>query len=440
MEMKGRRYWIEYAKDKCEEMNHVMVKDYEKIFKHLFLQLIEKYLKIVLVDSIHEKNIEKKYPLFLKKFEKQIEIESFFVSEVYNNLIHDQQRLNNVFRGDYTKLKKIECLNSDLHNNGKCVLKFVFQKNKLIYKPRGLSMDKAWDAFSRKLFTYIDGRWGVVQSIDCITYGWQTYIEYKTVQTTEEISRYYYNFGSLAAVLYILNGTDFHEENVIVFRDKPYILDLETLLQNTEYSVRNNGISTIFDTALFCAKRRGMDISSYSGMDTENKYNLIQFGNQYIKPYDYLNETIRGFWETGVKILENIEFVTELVKRCFSWTYSRIIIRDTLIYDTVQKNMFKRMALSSDSSYEYKKKAYWKYLNADIRLDEIIESEMYSLENGDIPYFSLNSTERQLKCNNKLLNVFYRLSPLENVLQKINNFSFMELRKQEILLVKLNTE
>ena len=183
-----------------------------------------------------------------------------------------------------------------------------------------------------------------------------------------------------------------------------------------------------------------MDISSYSGMDTENKYNLIQFGNQYIKPYDYLNETIRGFWETGVKILENIEFVTELVKRCFSWTYSRIIIRDTLIYDTVQKNMFKRMALSSDSSYEYKKKAYWKYLNADIRLDEIIESEMYSLENGDIPYFSLNSTERQLKCNNKLLNVFYRLSPLENVLQKINNFSFMELRKQEILLVKLNTE
>ena len=72
MEMKGRRYWIEYAKDKWEEMNHVMVKDYEKIFKHLFLQLIEKYLKIVLVDSIHEKNIEKKYPLFLKKFEKQI--------------------------------------------------------------------------------------------------------------------------------------------------------------------------------------------------------------------------------------------------------------------------------------------------------------------------------------------------------------------------------
>ena len=38
MEMKGRRYWIEYAKDKWEEMNHVMVKDYEKIFKHLFLQ------------------------------------------------------------------------------------------------------------------------------------------------------------------------------------------------------------------------------------------------------------------------------------------------------------------------------------------------------------------------------------------------------------------
>lgn len=71
MKMKGRRYWIEYAKDKWDEMNCVIGKDYEKVFKHLFLQLIEKYLKLVLIDSIDEKNIEKKYPLFLKNFKSK---------------------------------------------------------------------------------------------------------------------------------------------------------------------------------------------------------------------------------------------------------------------------------------------------------------------------------------------------------------------------------
>lgn len=342
--------------------------------------------------------------------------------------------------GDYTNLKKIKCLNSDLHNNGKCVLEFIFEKNKLIYKPRGLSMDKAWEVFSRELFVYISGRWGIVQSIDCTTYGWQAYIEYKIAQTPQDISRYYYNFGSLAAVLYVLKGTDFHEENVIVSKDKPYLLDLETLLQNTEHSIKNNKISTIFDTALFYTKENWIDISGYSGMNTENKFNLVKFNDQYINPYDYLNDTISGFHETGFRLLENIGRVTELVKRCFSQTYSRIIIRDTSIYDKVQKNILKRMPLTSDIAYEYKKMAYWKYLNKYIISGEIIDCEIDSLENGDIPYFYLNSNEKQLKCSNKKLNIFYKLSPLENVLQMISNLSFLELRRQEILLANSNTK
>src|SRR6185312_5449718 len=70
----------------------------------------------------------------------------------------------------------------------------------------------------------------VARVIDRETYGWAEFIEARECSTPEAMEHFYQRLGSLLAVLYVLEATDMHFENMIASGEHPILIDLESLL------------------------------------------------------------------------------------------------------------------------------------------------------------------------------------------------------------------
>lgn len=99
---------------------------------------------------------------------------------------------------------------------------------KVAYKPRALGPAAAAREF---MTTVLDADVpAMAEFIDREVYGWTKFVENLPCANTDELSRYYYNFGELTAVLWFLGASDFHSENVVACGTQPVLIDLETLL------------------------------------------------------------------------------------------------------------------------------------------------------------------------------------------------------------------
>ncbi len=78
--------------------------------------------------------------------------------------------------------------------------------------------------------------------LDYGSYGYAKYLAYKP-PAPEEYKTYFYHAGLLLGMVYWLEGSDMHCENIIAHGTYPYIVDLETILGVKEaYSVLDSGM------------------------------------------------------------------------------------------------------------------------------------------------------------------------------------------------------
>jgi type 2 lantibiotic biosynthesis protein LanM len=127
---------------------------------------------------------------------------------------------------------------SDAHSGGRTVHILTFASGlRLVYKPRPLGVDAAFEA----LLHWAAQRGAPLPPCNTATlvprvldrggYGWAEYVQHAACAAPSAVRRYYENAGSLLALLYVLGSTDCHYENIVACRDRPVIVDLETVLQ-----------------------------------------------------------------------------------------------------------------------------------------------------------------------------------------------------------------
>ncbi len=129
---------------------------------------------------------------------------------------------------------------SDPHDGGRTVISVEFSSGlKLIYKPRSLGLDRAYFDFVAWI-----NRFGALLPFRILTildrgdYGWVEYVEHRSCASDEEIRRYYRRTGNFLCLVYALNGSDFHFENMIASGEHPVPIDLETIYhQRTKIAV-----------------------------------------------------------------------------------------------------------------------------------------------------------------------------------------------------------
>ncbi|MBI5320401.1 type 2 lanthipeptide synthetase LanM family protein [Bradyrhizobium sp.] len=129
------------------------------------------------------------------------------------------------------RLIAVETGLSDPHDGGRTVVSVEFSSGlRIIYKPRSLGVERAYFDFAaaiNRLDVLLPFR--ILTILDRGDYGWVEFVEHRSCASEEEVRRYYRRSGNLLCLVYALNGSDFHFENLIAAGEHPVPIDLETI-------------------------------------------------------------------------------------------------------------------------------------------------------------------------------------------------------------------
>lgn len=420
----------------------------------------------IIIRAIHF--IEQEYPVYTKK--KRMLIRKYIDSilEIQQLLKRDSTELHNIFgikNPEYPSMIKIGV--GDFHRNGKSVSIIYYTEGKLVYKPRNITLDSHFYEFLSFVGNMCGYHFYCPKIYSRDNYGWEEYIDYEQCDTINNIRDYYARLGFLMCILYTLEATDVHYENIIAKGEFPIIIDLETVCcpynpidgaeanQGLYQSILRCGLLPT-ELSLFDIK---CDISGLSNVDgvkspfpyyvssvnnsgnisVVNNYGQIRKGQnipsldgKLVSYHGYEEEIITGFSKAFNYIINNRDTILTHIK-CFVGDEIRVIFRNTvaytyLLYNTKRinilqdENRFNNIISSSILSTikEYKV------------LQRIVQYEIEDLKKDDIPYFSSYTNSLMLWHNNhETKNIpFFSQTGLDTVKQKISRMSQDDLNNQ----------
>ncbi len=326
---------------------------------------------------------------------------------------------------------------SDPHNNGRSVSILTFSSGfKLVYKPKDLGMEVAFTG----LIQWVNNQ-NLSMSLKAIKilnhpgYGWVEYVEAASCQDESAVKRYYHRIGMLLCLVYLLEGTDCHNENLMAVGEHPVLIDAETLLhprvtpvgseeatngaQNLAYQqFLNSVIRTGFlPVWLFGRAGQSYDISGLGTMagqevpyqqirwfDVNTDQMSLRRATTYAKTgasaptlndtpvsaNHYLTEIIQGFSEVYDLLLKHSKEGTRILES-FIHQNGRFLFRNTINYFLLLEKLLqpKFMRDGIDRSIQldvlYRaaigakhKPHFW----------PLIEMELKTMESLDVPYFT----------------------------------------------------
>ncbi|HET7584240.1 MAG TPA: type 2 lanthipeptide synthetase LanM family protein [Gemmatimonadaceae bacterium] len=156
--------------------------------------------------------------------------------ELLERAAMDAPRLQDVFGGG-TPLGTVVAAQtglSDPHNGGRSVVILTWASGtRVVYKPRAVDLDACYAELLEWLNAH--GACGAprlrpMRILPGAGYGWLEFIASEPCADADGIERFYERCGSLLCLVYALNGTDFHFENLLASGEYPMLLDLEMLL------------------------------------------------------------------------------------------------------------------------------------------------------------------------------------------------------------------
>ncbi|MEM8701743.1 MAG: type 2 lanthipeptide synthetase LanM family protein [Pseudomonadota bacterium] len=133
--------------------------------------------------------------------------------------------------GDPGRVCSIGCGLSDRHRGGQSVYKVTFENGASVgYKPKDLSIDRAFNALIDWMAA--DGApasAGTVKVSPRGGYGWVEWVAHAPCTDEEEARRFFHRSGAMLCLIRMLQGNDFHFENVVARGQVPVPIDLETI-------------------------------------------------------------------------------------------------------------------------------------------------------------------------------------------------------------------
>lgn len=159
--------------------------------------------------------------------------------ELLTRLGDDRERFASFFghdgsdSADWGRVAQLQMSLSDRHNGGHQVAILTFEnERKIVYKPKDVSLEDAYNRVLRWLAQ--QGAQDAPPSIRVFNrgpYGWVEFVEQQPAVDAENVHAYYRHAGALLCMMYALEGSDCHMDNVVATARGPVLVDLESLLQ-----------------------------------------------------------------------------------------------------------------------------------------------------------------------------------------------------------------
>lgn len=381
---------------------------------------------------------------------------------------------------------------SDSHNNGRTVLAVSFSSGlRLIYKPRNLGIEIAFN----QLLAWFNSEgfplpFRLFKVLNRSSYGWVEFVESSPCKDEDEIKRYFKRGGAILCLAYVLEGTDFHSENLIACGEHPVLIDLETLMhplarnneeepENSDYIPTQYSLHSVLDTLLLPRLSPNLESPSYYNfrgglegveqqeqpfqvktwqnintddmtLDYSNNTNELNTDLDELDLLDtknlvlnnYQQELIEGFQEMYRFLIKKREELLEQSSPLTILAHQeiRFVFRPTRIYGLILTTTLdpSLMRDGADRSIQLD------ILSRGLLSSEIkplswplLDAEKQSLEQLDIPHFTAHTDEDFLKVspfNNQILEKYFAQPSYNLVLERLKSLNHFDLEKQTFLI------
>ncbi|MCP4835393.1 MAG: type 2 lantipeptide synthetase LanM [Phycisphaera sp.] len=196
----------------------------------------------------------KRYPALARLLGVRVEAWSRAVGELLDRIESDRGLIAGRFNGgrEIGGLTKARFGRGDSHNGGRSVAILEFDSGlELVYKPRSLMIDEASQSMLGMMNSFLDPecRIRVPEAMDRGLYGWAEFIEPRACEDDEDLKTFHLRMGVLLGIVHLLQGNDFHLENVIANGSMPVPIDLETISVPTAQIDPDEELDEVIDPA-----------------------------------------------------------------------------------------------------------------------------------------------------------------------------------------------
>ncbi|MBD2340311.1 type 2 lantipeptide synthetase LanM [Calothrix sp. FACHB-156] len=424
--------------------------------------------------------ILQEYPVLARQITICINHWLTFSLEFLQHLCADWQKIQAKFSPEDEPGLLIELQGGagDSHKSGRSVLIAKFSSGlQLVYKPRSLAVDVHF----QELLMWLNARgnhppFGILKLIDGGDYGWVEFVKPQTCQTEAEIQRFYQRQGGYLALLYALQATDFHSENLIAAGEHPILVDLEALFHpkigKTNDSQANVVVSDkMADSVLGIGllpqrvwgnnQAEGIDLSGlgskqgqltphqlpyWEGTGTDEMRlthkrlempadgNLPTLNGSNVNLLDYTAEILTGF--TNIYQLL-VKYRAELLAKsgpiaAFAEDEIRVILNLTRNYSLLLDESFHpdrlRDALERDRHFDL----LWLQAQHEPSLKQALPVEREDLLQGDIPLFVTRPNSRHIwGSSGQCIPDFLEETSIDLVYRRLEKFSDWDMAQQQ---------
>lgn len=375
------------------------------------------------------------YPVLARVLVETVDRWATVSLELLERLAADWPHLRELFApgADPGPLTEVRTGLGDSHRGGRTVSLFLFASGlRFVYKPKPLGVETAFQDLlewaERKGF---DPAFRTLRLLDRGGYGWIEFVEAGPCNDEEAVLRFYQRQGGLLALLWLLEATDLHWENVIAAGEHPVVVDLEALFQPRtadlggmpdEERVGRVLQKTVLTTGLLPSRiwneggKEGVDLSGLAGtggqlappvlrpenpgtdamcyalhpVEIPTQDNLPVLSGERVTVHRYIDEVVDGFTRMVRLVLENRE---EMIAPggpldAFANAEVRVIVRPTRNYALLLFESFHPYAMGDALERDRLLDRLWLAAPESSMIERLIPAEQRDLLRGDIPMFT----------------------------------------------------
>lgn len=378
---------------------------------------------------------------------------------------------------------------SDRHHDGQGVAILAFESGmRVVYKPRPMTVDLAFASLLQWFNQHAEGAVPPLASpaaIDRGDYGWVAFAEAHACPDEAAVRRYYRRQGAFVALLYAIEATDFHHENVIACGEHPMLIDLETLFQPVAGSVRlaegdsrpvafnvlRNGLLPLRFSS--DPNAQGFDVSGLGGLDnppigaripinvgtdtmayaptqepmpqhrnrprlrTDNGAGNENTGEREVLVWEHSDEVVAGFNATMGLLIANKDtlLAADGPLAAFSGLELRYIARPTNVYVRLLEAMrhpdYQQDGLARDRLLD----KLWLDATRFAHFRPLIAHERHALAGFDVPRFRCQTDSLDLIADDGTrIERYFDITPAEQVRQRIARLDADDQARQRWLI------
>jgi type 2 lantibiotic biosynthesis protein LanM len=388
-----------------------------------------------------------------------------FSLEFLRHLVADWSDLCTHFYAgeDLGKLVSLDDSNGDQHTNGRSVLIATFSSGfRVVYKPRPLAVAMHF----QELLSWLNDRGAdpalrTIKILNRGDYGWVEFVSQQGCTSRDEVRRFYARQGEYLALLYALEATDCHYENLIASGEYPILVDVETLFQpstHTDQTITRAYRDSVLRIGLLPqrsfgnAQHDGVDLSGLGAAAGQPLpypvFQLDALGTDEMRLVQKGGDSARGSNQpilngTDVNILDHVDAITAGFGRLyrllqqhreellaadgplarFAGDTVRVVLRPTLTYGLLLRSSFHPDALRDALDRDMMFGSLCGDIQGFRHLERIVSFEVEDLHRRDIPLFTTCPGSRDLVTSSgQTIADFFPESGMSLVQQRLRRF------------------